>query len=410
MRYNKVRGIMRAKQGSQIPKFWNGGYSPNLPQFNTNIPQAWDYNIKQYLNQDKSGSLVNPNPNMTGSTTPQPKAATTSGTKLNTNSLGNAIGQGSDLISGMFAADKDGYQGKYGHLQQMGDQAFDQASNAIMQINPLVGGIMKAGGLVSDLLTTYGGMGTDSMTKTDAILGSKLLSLTPVGMVNGFFGRRTQDFGINQQTLEQVGSSYGGSKNTILDADSKAKKKYGLLSSGSRRKANNLITEAKRQQNIMTDIANDARDMQAMSGNDLNYINYNFDINGGYDQRYMRAAKSGMKIQDRINFVKQKRVVNNIINLDTKEIEWEPVIDNIVEEFKEGGIIEKISDWEPIIDDIIDYWEPVIDDIEVYKEGGSIKEELETPEIEETNQKNLIPEGALHKNKHHMEHTEGLTK
>ena len=51
-----------------------------------------------------------------------------------------------------------------------------------------------------------------------------------------------------------------------------------------------------------------------------------------------------------------------------------------------------------------------IDDIEEYKEGGNIKEELETPEIEETNQKNLIPEGALHKNKHHMEHTEGLTQ
>jgi hypothetical protein len=44
------------------------------------------------------------------------------------------------------------------------------------------------------------------------------------------------------------------------------------------------------------------------------------------------------------------------------------------------------------------------------KEGGKTKEELETPEIEETNQKNLIPEGALHKNKHHMEHTEGLTQ
>jgi len=77
-------------------------------------------------------------------------------------------------------------------LQQTGDQVFDQASNAVMQINPLVGGIMKAGGLVSDVLTTYGGMGTDSMTKTDAILGSKLLSLTPVGMINGFFGKKTK--------------------------------------------------------------------------------------------------------------------------------------------------------------------------------------------------------------------------
>jgi hypothetical protein len=43
-----------------------------------------------------------------------------------------------------------------------------------MAINPLVGGIMKAGGFVSDILTSYGGMGTDSMTKTDAVLGSKL--------------------------------------------------------------------------------------------------------------------------------------------------------------------------------------------------------------------------------------------
>jgi len=63
--------------------------------------------------------------------------------------------------------------------------------------------------------------------------------------------------------------------------------------------------------------------------------------------------------------------------------------------------------WEPIIEDV---WEPIITDIvEEFKEGGKTKEELETPEIEETNQKNLIPEGALHKNKHHMEHTEGLT-
>ena len=44
------------------------------------------------------------------------------------------------------------------------------------------------------------------------------------------------------------------------------------------------------------------------------------------------------------------------------------------------------------------------------KKGGALGEKLETPEIEETNQKNVIPEGALHKNKHHMEHAEGLTK
>ena len=44
-----------------------------------------------------------------------------------------------------------------------------------------------------------------------------------------------------------------------------------------------------------------------------------------------------------------------------------------------------------------------------FKKGGSLGDK-DIPEIEETNQKNVIPEGALHKNKHHMEHAEGLTK
>ena len=43
------------------------------------------------------------------------------------------------------------------------------------------------------------------------------------------------------------------------------------------------------------------------------------------------------------------------------------------------------------------------------KKGGSLGDS-DIPETEETNQKNVIPEGALHKNKHHMEHADGLTK
>jgi hypothetical protein len=44
------------------------------------------------------------------------------------------------------------------------------------------------------------------------------------------------------------------------------------------------------------------------------------------------------------------------------------------------------------------------------KQGGTIKESDELVKLEETTQKNVIPEGALHKNKHHMEHAEGLTQ
>lgn len=438
---DKVRGILRAKHGSQVPKFITGGWldqflqqnqynigSPipqNKPSANLQSPISQKTQVQQQKESMYNQLLqdtLNTNNTQVGSQIGTQAGTSVNNTKqsLNKSSIGNAIGQGADMLSNMFAFDKDGYQGKYGHLQQTGDQAFDQAANAVMAVNPLVGGIMKAGGFVSDILTTYGGMGTDSMTKTDAILGSKLLSLTPVGMINGFAGKKTKDFGINQSTINQVGNSYGGSVSNIMDADSKANKKYGLFSSRSRRKANGLIDKMNIQQNIMTDIADNARDMQAMAGNDLNYTNYQFDINGGYDQRYMRAAKSGMKIADKINLVKQRRF-NTIINLDTKEIEWEPNIVDI-EEFKEGGVFPSHVDnssinysvckltWEPEIE-LFEEWEPeIVLEVEEFKDGGKTKEELETPEIEETNQKNLIPEGALHKNKHHMEHTEGLTQ
>ena len=214
--------------------------------------------------------------------------------------------------------------------------------------------------------------------------------------INSLGGKKARTFSVNQDTAEQVGGSYGGSMTDITKAASKSGKKYGLFSGSSRRKANRLMDEAEKQQNIMTGIANEARDMQVMAGNDLNYLNYDFDLMGGYDQRYMRAAKSGMKIQDKINFIKQKRAINNIINLDTKEIEWEP--ETII--FKTGGII--TQDWDIVFE--------LPKEIIECKDGGKTKGELETPEIEETSQKNLIPEGALHKNKHHMEHTEGLTQ
>jgi len=71
------------------------------------------------------------------------------------------------------------------------------------------------------------------------------MKLTPVGLINGIGAKRTQDFSANEDTIEKVGGSYGGSVNTINDAVSKAGKKYGLFSSGARKKANRLIDSAR---------------------------------------------------------------------------------------------------------------------------------------------------------------------
>lgn len=381
MKYNKVRGILRAKQGSQIPKF----ESPSDP-------------------------LPKPNPNIIGVIDPISKP---DALDIPLSNIGQPIFTGSKmkLMGEKFA------QGAKNFIQQNG---MSIANVGLDMLGSSFNNVENSGGIntafaVGDTIANGIGM-------VNPVFGLAAKGvMTAVKGINSLGGKRAKKFSINQATAAQVGASYGGSMTDITNAANKAGKKYGLFSGGSRRKANNLIDEAVRQQNIMTDIANDASDMQAMAGNGFNYTNYQFGINGGYDQRYMRAAKSGMKLQDKINFVKNEVSINSFINLDTKEIEWEPVIDD-VEKFKEGGVFPHHVDnssinypvcelvWEPIIDDIADYWEPIIDDIELYREGGKTKEELETPEIEETNQKNLIPEGALHKNKHYMEHAEGLTQ
>ena len=231
--------------------------------------------------------------------------------------------------------------------------------------------------------------------------------------INSLGGKKARQFSVNQNTANTVGVSYGGSMTDIMNAAQNSGKKYGMFSGKQRKKANATMNEAERQQNIMTNIADEAQNMQAMAGQEFNYTNYMFNMNGGYDRRYMRVAKQGIKIQDKIDLVKQRRTINGFINLNSKEVDWEPIITNPVEEFKEGGIIiyQDINSVDYYMQDIEDNWEPIITEyIEEFKEGGNIKEDLETPEIEETNQKNLIPEGALHKNKHHMEHTEGLTQ
>jgi hypothetical protein len=91
---------------------------------------------------------------------------------------------------------------------------------------------------------------------------------------------------------------------------------------------------------------------------------YSMMTNGGFDQKYTYAAKKGGLL------------------------EWHPVIE-LNSELKNK---EELLEWVP-----------------EFKKGGSVGES-DIPEIEETAQKNVIPEGALHKNKHHMEHAEGLTK
>ena len=210
---------------------------------------------------------------------------------------GQAIGAASDLI-GSFMPQKSEYDGAKGDITQTMDSVYDGISDAAMAFGPigsLVGGIMKGGAMLGKGVNALGG-GTDAMTTTDAILGSSFLNLTPLGLVNGFGGKRANSFTMDNEAFAQVGSSYTGSYKDATNAASKSRKKYGLFSSGSRRKANRQIAEALRQQDIISDIADYTQDqmdiktsMAAINGNRQRYL-----MQGGYDQTGVRVGKNGM--------------------------------------------------------------------------------------------------------------------
>lgn len=318
-----------------------------------------------------------------------------------------AVGGMADTVDQMFFGNQAANNSKLTNTLNTG---YDVASSAIMSMGPygaMIGGAMKVGGLLSDGLTALG-VGTDQMTTTDQILDSKFLKLTPVGLVNGIFSSTSDRFSVDNTLREQIGGSYKGAYSFMDDAASRAGKSYGLFSSGAKDDANRDIAKSKVMQGQIAGINKDARDRKSIATNssDLLTSNYMYRLSGGYDQRYLRAAKEGSKIEriKKINLTFRKGgQINQTINLETKEVEWKPVIiEDEVQEFKNGGVVEwQYDSWTPTIVE----WEPTI--VDFFEEGGKTEESKEEPL---SNQQNVIPEGALHARKHHMENTEGLTQ
>lgn len=316
------------------------------------------------------------------------------------------IAQKSLIDKSQFAED-DPTQGK-------GRQTYDAVANSLMGFFPIgtiAGGAMKAVGLVNDVL-----------------------------------GSSSKGFSVDQDTLNQVGGSYGGTTSDIESASNKAGKKYGLFGSGARRRANREIDEAVRKQQVMAGIAKEATDRASSSTilSQANTLSLRRQLSGGYDQRYMRAAKEGTKIQYfkdpfkvTLSDIKEFQVELSDIpvifktggtlldKLDEKsKIKFSVILSdpNDSEFLKKGGKIRKNKEGEIVPEkcdvcggDIVVqiHGEPVYLCKECnkffgivpfkHKNGGTIKDrEIEVIETN-TTQKSVIPEGALHKNKHHLD-------
>ena len=197
---------------------------------------------------------------------------------------------------------KENLQRIYNMLKDKKVQEHNDISGAkqckIVSITPI--GVQTVYNLQADYNHTYlANCIITHNTTTDAILGSSFLNLTPLGLVNGFGGKKADTITKDNEAFAQVGSSYTGSESTVNDALQKSGKKYGLLSSGARKRANRQIAEAKRQQAIISNISDEAQDranirtsMSAINGNRLGFL-----MNGGYDQSSIRVGRRGMSIE-----------------------------------------------------------------------------------------------------------------
>lgn len=235
------------------------------------------------------------------------------------------------------------------------NQGYDAAANAVSAIpgvGTIIGGAMKVGGMLSDGLTALG-VGTDQMTTADKILDSKFFKLTPVGLINSIGAKKADTITKDNEAFEQVGSAYGGTQATVDDALTKSGKKYGLFSGGARNRANRQIHNAQMQQSKMSNIADEAQMAFAASNNPL--LGTQLQLNGGYQQNTVRAGKSGLKM-DR-DFA--KRVVK--LSKGQKE--------------KRKKIQEEVR----------------MEEVAGFKNGGAV---------------NVIPDGALHAHKHHLENVD----
>lgn len=312
------------------------------------------------------GSVTNTNTGNSGNGAPAPSTP-----KIGWSQIGDAA----DALTGLFPQ-PEAYEGKEGALQAGLDSAYSQASDIMMQINPMIGGIMKAGSFVNRGLQSLG-VGTSGNTKADAILGSDFLALTPLGLINSLGAKKADTMEADKETLAMGGNSYSGASDTVMDAADLSGAKYGLFSKKGRLAANAQMAYAGRLQNNMKTIMQDNNMMQQSIANqqDMNNQMYNNMMQGtDYTQMPMSAKQGGRLTQNAYQIA--HRVAYNHMK-HTKLIDvpiWEP---------KQ----ELVDNFEPVM--VYDNHIPDMStDIDMFQKGG---------------QMSLLPEGALHKDRHHIE-------
>ena len=263
----------------------------------------------------------------------------------------NKWSQGLNIANNLFttfAGEKSEYSGTKRGLVRGIDSVYDTVQSASAMFGPagqfaslIMGGNKLLGNIANKL-----GAGTSGNTPIDAILNSSFLQLTPLGLINGFGGKKTMSFTKDNLAFAQVGSGYIGTNTKVDKALALADKKFGLLSPGALDEANDKIIDAGGEQRIMANVADTASDRFALSDSMAAINNSRMALNlmGDYDQSSVRLGKAGMILQLAREINSKSSVLKEITEIPEEFLE--------VTEFKEGGVIPVKT---RTIDELIEY-------------------------------------------------------
>lgn len=313
------------------------------------------------------------------------------------NAIGAAAGYVGGLLDKSAAHQRTG--GKYGYVAN----TVDSVANTVGMVgnfNPIASG---AGKLAMGAVNKFTG-GTDGMTVQDSLLGSSAVqgALTgiaaatgPIGWgvagayllasgINSAFGSTTTDnmykSFMDKDKMSEVADAYSD-MDLENEANSLYNKKYGLFSKSAYKKAEKKVKEAQMRMTNKIDIRDMAKLGQIRAGMvDANRLNYQMAINGGY--KPLAIGRRGLKI-DPERLAEAKRIAKCIKNKKS------PIFNVIPEEAREA-----MKDVTKVPNDALPFFKEG-GNIELFQNGGDV---------------NVIPEGALHARKHHMENDEHITK
>ena len=213
-------------------------------------------------------------------------------------SYGSEIGNTASVLSN--AIGNSAYNGKSGYITKGMDAAYDTIQQAASKFGPvgsIVSGAMGVNKLLNNVASKIG-LGTDGVTKTDAILGSAFLS--PIGWINGAFGKKADTYTRNVELDKSTDGGFQGFLTTQDQTQLGAGKKYGLFSSGARNKQNQLTEFTQNMKHTVSGIVdtNTINNLAAQGSTPFLAQQQQVDLSGGIQQ--MRAARQGMRFSRRV--------------------------------------------------------------------------------------------------------------